>query len=222
LQSFIKRGADTEHEIPSFIRSNYLCWPKQQKLSLSLTYCYLVLRMRKTALARIIVVLLASTIGVAYYVSVNQSSQDGTSNFNPTASATPTASPSPSQSPSLISWSTASASFHLFRSTFVIASPTNRTYNSDILTLNVTGLAMRAGNIELFMNYSLDGQNCVPIPVVFQARGPDDQYMGVITGLVALPKLSDGSHSITVFGKLEVSGRPDLAQATVYFTVQGS
>jgi hypothetical protein len=81
---------------------------------------------------------------------------------------------------------------------------------------------MRAGNIELFMNYSLDGQNGVPIPVVFQVRAPDDQYMGVITGLVALPKLSDGSHSITVFGNLEVSGRPDLAQATVYFTVQGS
>jgi hypothetical protein len=81
---------------------------------------------------------------------------------------------------------------------------------------------MRASNVELFMNYSLDGQANVPIPVSVQARSMDDQYMGVIDGFVTLPKLSEGSHRITVFGDIEANGRSDLAQATVYFTIQGS
>ena len=54
-----------------------------------------------------------------------------------------------------------------------------------------------------------------PTPVV---SAMNTQYMGIIIGLVTLPKLSDGSHSITAFGDLEANGVPYLAQATVYFT----
>jgi hypothetical protein len=69
------------------------------------------------------------------------------------------------------------------------------------------------------MNYSLDGQESVPLPVVVQAQ--DGSFVGSIVGSVILPNLSDGSHSITVFGDLEANG-PNIAQATVDFTVQGS
>jgi hypothetical protein len=66
------------------------------------------------------------------------------------------------------------------------------------------------------MNYSLDGQESLPFPVVVQAQA--GTFIGVINGSVTLPQLSEGSHSITVFGDLEANG-PHLAQATVYFTV---
>ena len=68
------------------------------------------------------------------------------------------------------------------------------------------------------MTYSLDGQASLPLPVVAQPQGFMAQtFYGVIT----LPELSDGSHSITVFGDLEANGQ-NLAQDTVFFTVQGN
>jgi hypothetical protein len=174
--------------------------------------------MRKKVLALILfLVFLSISIVVAgYYISVNHSAQNN--NLLPTTSPTATAFPSPSQDKS----STVNATFASPLSTFVITSPSNRTYSSNILNLNVTGQMIRASNVELFMNYSLDGQDSVPIPVLVQPRALDDQYIGVISGLVALPKLSEGSHSITVFGDIEANGRSDLAQATVNFTIQGS
>jgi hypothetical protein len=166
------------------------------------------------ALALIIAILLISIVGAAYYVSVNHSAQNN--NSFPKASPTTIPSPSPSQNES----STVNATFESPLSNFAITSPSNRTYSSNILNLNITGQMMRASNVELFMNYSLDGQANVPIPVSVKARSLDDQYMGVISGFITLPKLSDGSHSITVFGDIEANGRSDLAQATVYFTMQ--
>jgi hypothetical protein len=114
---------------------------------------------KKTALALTVTVaiLLVFAVGVAYYVSVDFSSQKENSlpSVSPTAetSSTPITS-SPSSSP-------ASASFASPLSTFVITSPTNSSYNSNTLTLNVTGQVIRASNVELFMNYSRRARECL-------------------------------------------------------------
>lgn len=71
------------------------------------------------------------------------------------------------------------------------------------------------------MNYSLDGQENLPIPIVIKQEQDRISFVGEITGSVTLLQLSEGSHSITVFGDLEANG-PHLAQATVYFTIHGS
>jgi hypothetical protein len=173
------------------------------------------------ALTLIIVILLTSTIGAAYYVSVNHSSKE--ENSLPTASPTPTASPSPSFTPPPTSTSTSSSipgSFAGPLGNFEISSPSNSTYSSNPLTLSVTGQVIVGSNVKLLMNYSLDGQESLPLPVVVHPEAGLPP-VGVITGSATLPKLSYGSHSITVFGDLEANG-PNLAQATVYFTVQGS
>lgn len=142
------------------------------------------------------------------------------------SSPTPNPSPSPnapsqltSPSPSPTSSSTTNASFDEPLSFFAITSPVNTTYNSNVLTLNITGQVIRASNIELFMNYSLDGQESLPFPVIEQPRSLNDQYVGIITGTINLQKLSEGSHSITVFGYLKANDLDHLAQAKVYFTI---
>ncbi len=142
------------------------------------------------------------------------------------SSPTPNPSPSPnapsqltSPSPSSISSLTTNALFDEPLSFFAITSPVNTTYNSNILSLNITGQVIRASNIELFMNYSLDGQESLPFPVIEQPRSLNDQYVGIITGTINLQKLSEGSHNITVFGDLKANDLDHLAQAKVYFTI---
>jgi hypothetical protein len=68
------------------------------------------------------------------------------------------------------------------------------------------------------MTYSLDGQERLPIPIEIRPSHPDDPFIGVFNGSVTLSQLSEGAHSVSVFGDLEANG-PHLAQATVYFTV---
>ena len=181
--------------------------------------------MKRTALALtlIVVTLLTLMIAVAYYGSVNYPYQG--ENSLPTASPMPTSSPSPTTtptptptSPSPSSSPTISASFEGPLGVFGITSPSNKTYNSNTLTLYVTGQVIVGSNVELLMTYSLDGQERLPIPIETQPSGPGLTFVGVIKGSVTLTQLSEGSHSITVFGDLEANG-PHLAQATVYFTV---
>jgi hypothetical protein len=69
------------------------------------------------------------------------------------------------------------------------------------------------------MNYSIDGQESLPFPVIEQPRSLNDQYVGIITGTITLQKLSEGTHSITVFGDLKANDLDHLAQANVYFTI---
>lgn len=172
------------------------------------------------ALTLIIVTLLAFIMGVAYYGSVNHPYQG--ENSLPTASPMPTSFPSPTTTPTPTSSPSSSlttgASFDGL-GVFGITSPSNKTYSSNTLTLSVAGQVIIGSNVYLTMNYSLDGQESLPLPVVVQTR--DGSLVGSIVGSVTLPNLSDGSHNITVFGDLKANG-PNLAQATVYFTVQGS
>jgi hypothetical protein len=69
------------------------------------------------------------------------------------------------------------------------------------------------------MNYSIDGQESLPFPVIEQPRSLNDQYVGTIIGTITLQKLSEGSHSITVFGDLKANDLDYLAQAKVFFTI---
>ncbi len=69
------------------------------------------------------------------------------------------------------------------------------------------------------MNYSLDGQESLPFPVIEQPRSLNDQYVGIITGTITLQKLSEGAHRITVFGDLKANDLDHLAQTKVYFTI---
>jgi hypothetical protein len=82
-----------------------------------------------------------------------------------------------------------------------IISPTNATYSPGLLTLKVSVNALVARNINYSMAYSLDGKNNNTIPVAIQTR--PKSFIGIITGLVPLPELSEGSHRITVYLKCD-------------------
>jgi hypothetical protein len=111
-----------------------------------------------------------------------------------------------------------SASFEGPLGNFNIVSPSNITYNTNMLSLNVTGKVIVGSNVRLIINYSLDGKELVQLPLQTNPAHPEDPFIGVINTIVLLPELSNGSHNITVFGDLEANG-PHLAQATVFFTI---
>jgi hypothetical protein len=163
------------------------------------------------ALTLIIMTLLAFIMAVAYYGSVNHPSQG--ENSLPAASPTPTASPIPSSSPTI-----ASSSTLLFDTLGIcgIVSPSNTTYSSTTLNLDISGQVIMGSNVYLLVNYSLDGHE--PLPITIETQPPSGHIYVEVNGTVTLSQLSEGSHSITVFGDLEANGS-HLAQATVYFTV---
>jgi hypothetical protein len=111
----------------------------------------------------------------------------------------------------------ASASFESFFGYFNVTSPSNVTYNQNILNLNVTGNVIVASNVRLIMEYSLDDQERTPLPIMIREESPMPPQ-GAINGSIILPQWTEGSHKITVYGDLEFNG-PHLAQAAVYFTV---
>jgi hypothetical protein len=83
-----------------------------------------------------------------------------------------------------------------------ITYPANQTYNSDLLNLNVRFKGLIWGNIYFSMNFSLDGKDNQTIPLhshyfgSFLHGDPEKNYWD---GLVELPVLSNGSHSVTVY-----------------------
>jgi hypothetical protein len=122
-----------------------------------------------------------------------------------------------------------------------ITSPSNSTYSSGLLTLNVT--------VKTFLNpntsnvtfvYSIDGKTntticteSTPVPIEAEftdangtkTTGVSIQSYYLITGWATLPEMPEGSHSITVYGKYEF---PDsyhnigLDNNTVYFTISAN
>jgi hypothetical protein len=74
-------------------------------------------------------------------------------------------------------------------------SPLNKTYNTKFLTLNFT-LACGLG-IQYSANYNIDGKHEGPMPYVID--NPEEMHVVYrATGLVKLPELSEGSHSLTI------------------------
>ena len=119
-----------------------------------------------------------------------------------------------------------------------VISPSNSTYSSGLLTLNVTVktfLNPNTSNVTLV--YYIDGKTnttirteSTPVPIEVETTdangtkttGVSIQSYYLITGWATLPEMPEGSHSITVYGKYEFPGsyhNIGLDNRTVYFTV---
>jgi hypothetical protein len=118
-----------------------------------------------------------------------------------------------------------------------ITSPSNNTYSSSLLTLNITfKLVSNLDRTNITMFYSVDGKDnvtirvsgtFVPIEVTrTYENGTTENGISifsyyVITGCVALPELPEGSHEITVYGEYKHVGGSNFNvfdSSTVYFT----
>lgn len=119
-----------------------------------------------------------------------------------------------------------------------VTSPSNSTYSSSLLTLNITfRLVLNLDRTNITMFYSVDGRDNVTIPVsgtfvpieVIRTyeNGTTEKSISifsyyVITGCVPLPQLSEGSHEITVYGEYRHVGESNFDvfdNSTVCFTI---
>lgn len=101
-----------------------------------------------------------------------------------------------------------------------IMSPTNSTYSPSLLTLNTLVIGLGGSNIDYSMAYSLDGKGNVTFPIAIQTH--DRSFQLTISGSATLPELSEGSHNITVYEKIEINtSAPSTLwdSNTVYFTI---
>ena len=99
-----------------------------------------------------------------------------------------------------------------------IKAPTNSTYNTPLLTLNVNVTALVFRNVGVSMTYSLDGMDNNTIPLIIHPR--ENSFQALITGEVNLPTLSYGSHNVTVFAEYTINNKVSrLDNSTIYFTV---
>jgi len=102
---------------------------------------------------------------------------------------------------------------------FGMFSPANQTYTTNNLILNVTGGAISSDAYTPILSYSLDGGQRVLVPITLtKPEGLGLTFQRVISGLIALPPLSNGSHVLVLFGDLGFESR--RGKVTVYFAVQ--
>lgn len=114
-----------------------------------------------------------------------------------------------------------------FASSISIISPSNSTYSTKSLTLNVSITALIASNINVSMRYILDGTYNGEIPLTTHPRNQSASALYV--GSTSLPELPDGPHRIDVYCRIEIDSvgingvyyQKYVCQrnATVYFTV---
>jgi hypothetical protein len=83
-----------------------------------------------------------------------------------------------------------------------IASPTNTTYSPRQLTVKVAFSALGGRTIEYSMAYRLDGGENVTMPVIVE--GHYMSFQVTVSGSALLPKLSEGSHSVTVYSEIDI------------------
>jgi len=119
-----------------------------------------------------------------------------------------------------------------------ITSPSNSTYSSGLLMLNITFTMMHNAHItNMTMLYTVDGKANVTLPVSSTfvpltatrtyKNGTTEEVISiysyyVITGHVDLPEFPKGSHNISVYGKYERGGGSSfdvLDDCTVYCTI---
>ena len=119
-----------------------------------------------------------------------------------------------------------------------ITSPSNSTYSSGSLMLNITFILMlNVDRTNISMVYSLDGKANVTFPVssAFVPKFATRTYKNgttenvtsffsyyVITGNIDLPELPKGSHKISVYGRYERGGGSSfdvLDDSVVYFII---
>ena len=96
-------------------------------------------------------------------------------------------------------------------------SPTNQTYNTNNLSINVIGVIIAVGNP--YLSYSLDGGPRQPIAIgLKKPEGLEVTMQRQISGSVTLPPLTNGTHVIVLFADLGFDSRK--AKETVYFEVE--
>ena len=119
-----------------------------------------------------------------------------------------------------------------------ITSPSNSTYSSGLLMLNITfKLMLNIDRTNIIMLYSIDGKENTTIPVsatfvpLIATRtyenGTKENVTSffsyyIIAGNVGLPEFPKGLHNISVYGKYERGGGSSfdvLDDCTVYFTI---
>ncbi len=120
-----------------------------------------------------------------------------------------------------------------------IASPSNTTYSPGLLMLDISfKLMLNVEKTNITLLYSLDGKENVTIPVsatffpvettVTYENGATETGISsifsyyIIKGSVALPELSEGFHSIIVYGRYERAGGSSFDvfdDASVHFTI---
>ena len=115
-----------------------------------------------------------------------------------------------------------------FSNGILISSPSNRTYTSRVLILNVSFGGLVGATINHSLTYSLDGIYSGPIPLT--PHYPEKlSFQGSFTGTLILPELPKGSHSITIFAEHNIYNFTEngiyydkitqLENNTVYFTI---
>jgi len=114
-----------------------------------------------------------------------------------------------------------------------ILSPSNITYNSSLLILNVTfKLLLGVNCVELC--YSIDGKDNITITptatrqlleatITYKngttVKGNATFVPYIISGWAALPNLAEGSHKITVYTRYNANNIIGLDNGTSYFTI---
>jgi N-acetylneuraminic acid mutarotase len=103
-----------------------------------------------------------------------------------------------------------------------ITSPSNSTYSDRLLTLNVTVRVMLSAT-SISISYGVDREDNVTIHLTSVPDAYGSGLVSTVTGLVTLPELPNGPHSLTVYAKYDYNnqGAPHVAtdNATVYFAI---
>ena len=100
-----------------------------------------------------------------------------------------------------------------FTSAFRINSPTNRTYTSEHLALDVSFDSLLGKNINHFLTYSLDGKDMGSLAIV--PHYPDHlSFVGYFTASTNLPELSKGRLTITVYLSGATQAQMDTANVS--------
>jgi len=117
----------------------------------------------------------------------------------------------------------------LFSPEIKIVSPTNTTYRSGMLTLEISVTAYVGGDTNFSMAYSLDGKNNETLPIEIELGEPKP-FVEIISGSVNLPELPEGPHNIFVYEKCDNSNTNKFVtpypgtvtqyyESAVYFTI---
>jgi hypothetical protein len=113
-----------------------------------------------------------------------------------------------------------------YTSAINISEPKNTTYLSEEnLTLEVNFTAWVNYNINYFVTYILDGENnstIIPYEYIVPANHSWDPFVGIIKGSIALPKLSEGIHNITVLAQAHIGTTTTNSSSLVTFIVNTS
>jgi len=164
----------------------------------------------------LVIAVLIANYGLTNYAKPEEKHfNNNSTKVTPTPSSPlPTISPFPSSSVS-----TTRTTFKNPFGSFEIKSPSNKTYISNNVILQITGFVIGGRNIDLSLSYSVDGQEKVALPI--DPEPPEDHYsfIGHYSKSIAIAGLSDGRHWIVVFGDLKFNGVSDLCESIVYFTI---